>query len=343
MAVRKSVDVFRDLIFPGGVPLGGIYGGSPSQTKTSPGTTSGQSVSSTPVPMPLAIVMDIKQPKDRMADDRDFDLPAFYGEIAKLFEQSFGMRIEAIGTFKPFKRRFDQTQVHKYETTADRLHYPPPKLDKFFHFAGGFQKALRDKIVHPGDHVMFNGASLLTTRKGLGIVLNQRVLESLAIEIKRHDAAGLLCRSRTRPFVPAIATAVNTNPETFKLGFAWGGLNGKVSNLQSETLMAAWSKGEGAQVWLKSSRFGWFVDEGAYRAQTRTEREEEEHRREEEARTRQKQEAEAGPLARAGHQLLRRTNALRRDVNDKVMNNVVNPIKEDIAQHHVQPLGELLL
>ena len=73
------------------------------------------------------------------------------------------------------------------------------------------------------------------------------------------------------------------------------------------------------------------------------EREEEEHRREEEARTRQKQEAEAGPLARAGHQLLRRTNALRRDVNDKVMNNVVNPIKEDIAQHHVQPLGELLL
>ncbi len=371
--MAKSVGVFRDLIFPGGVPASGIYGGPSSQTKTSPRTARASSLSgklqrqsaisrapgqarlavspprSDPapgfVPMPLAIVMDIKQPKDRMAADPDFDLPAFYGEIAGLFENSFGMRIEAIGTFKPFKRRFDPSQVHKYDTTVDKVHYPPPKLVKFFHFAGGFQRAIREKIVRRGDFVMFNGASLLTTRTGEGIVLDQRVLESLAIEIKRHDVKlGLYVQEPDTCLASynAIATAVNTNPETFKLGFAWGGLNGKVANLQSETLMAAWSKGEGAQVWLKSNRFGWFVDEVAYRAQTRTEREEEERRREEEARAMEKEEAEAGPLARAGHQLLRHTDALRRDVNKQLMDNVVNPIKEDIAQHHVQPLGELL-
>ena len=295
--------------------------------------------------MPLAIVMDIKQPKDRMADDRDFDLPAFYGEIAKLFEQSFGMRIEAIGTFKPFKRRFDPTQVHKYETTADRLHYPPPKLVKFFHFAGGFQKALRDKIVHPGDHVMFNGRSLLTTLKGLGIVLNQRVLESLAIEIKRHDVKlGLYVQETDTSLASynAIATAVNTNPETFKLGFAWGGLNGKVSNLQSET---PWQRGQR----VKGRKYGSSRADSAglltrartvlKRARSERKRSIEEKRRLAQGKSRRLQPA----IARAGHQLLRAPNALRRDVNDKVMNNVVNPIKEDIAQHHVQPLGELLL
>ena len=193
---------------------------------------------------------------------------------------------------------------------------------------------------------MFNGASLLTTRKGVGIVPDDRVLESLAVEVKRHDLkVGLYVQEPDTSVAAynAIATTVNKNPETFKLGFAWGGLNGRVANLQSETLMAAWSKGEGAQAWLKSNRFGWFVHEGRYRAQTRTEREDEERRNEKEARAAEQNAAEAGTLAGAGQQLLRRTDALRKDVGQHLMDTVVNPIRDDIAQHHVQPLGELLL
>ena len=48
-------------------------------------------------------------------------------------------------------------------------------------------------------------------------------------------------------------------------------------------------------------------------------------------------------MAGAGQQLLRRTDALRKDVGQHLMDTVVNPIRDDIAQHHVQPLGELLL
>ena len=375
--MAKSVGVFRDLIFPDGVPAGGIYGAAPPSTAARSSLSSEQgtptlqrqnginripgedlaSASPDPgsdrpdptfayVPMPLAIVMDIKQPKDLMTNDPELDLPAFYGAVARLFEEEFGMRIEAIGTFRPFKRRFDPAETHKYDTTVDKVHFPPPKLVKFFHFAGGFQQGLRESIVQRGDYVMFNGASLLTTRKGVGIVPDDRVLESLAVEVKRHDLkVGLYVQEPDTSVAAynAIATTVNKNPETFKLGFAWGGLNGRVANLQSKTLMAAWSKGEGAQAWLKSNRFGWFVHEGRYRAQTRTEREDEERRNEKEARAAEQNAAEAGTLAGAGQQLLRRTDALRKDVGQHLMDTVVNPIRDDIAQHHVQPLGELLL
>jgi hypothetical protein len=62
----------------------------------------------------------------------------------------------------------------------------------------------------------------------------------------------------------AIAAAVNTHRKVFPLGFAWGGRNGRVVDLKSDGFFASDAKGEAAQRWLKSSRFGWFVDEVSF-------------------------------------------------------------------------------
>ena len=68
----------------------------------------------------------------------------------------------------------------------------------------------------------------------------------------------------------AIAAAVNTHSNVFPLGFAWGGRNGRVVDLKSDGFFASDAKGEAAQRWLKSSRFGWFVDEDSFTKLTPT-------------------------------------------------------------------------
>ena len=69
---------------------------------------------------------------------------------------------------------------------------PPPRLVKFFHFAGGFQHGLAAGDVHSGDDVMFNGASILKKQKKDGkevLVADVDVLESLYILIMRHNVS----------------------------------------------------------------------------------------------------------------------------------------------------------
>ena len=87
--MKESVDAFRKVMFPDGSPNGN------------------------PAPMPLAIVMDLKQPGEMV------EMPKFLGAVVEIFEKEFGMRVEALGAFRPFDVRYKDKAV--YATTKDRV------------------------------------------------------------------------------------------------------------------------------------------------------------------------------------------------------------------------------
>ena len=213
--------------------------------------------------LPFAIVLDLKQPKE------DPVIPLFLGAVAKYMETQ-NMRIDAIGTFRPFKIRYAPEAIAHYDTTTNKELFPAPKLIKFFHFAGGLQKGLHDLVVHENDHVMFNAASLLTAVNG-ELKYKEDVIKSIGMEVQKFQLhIGLYVQEPDMGVVAynLISKIVNENPTIFDLGFAWGGLNGRVIDLQSQSFFASQAKGEGAQEWVKASRFGWFVHEGTYQILT---------------------------------------------------------------------------
>jgi hypothetical protein len=109
--------------------------------------------------------------------------------------------------------------------------YPGPREIQFFHYAGDLQAACDAGRVAHGQSVMFNGASLLDTVKSSSgrPVYSSRIRVTAELDEYRrrfglhvgfyvqegdcdHAAASLL------------SDLCEANPETFELGFAWGGL-----------------------------------------------------------------------------------------------------------------------
>lgn len=111
---------------------------------------------------------------------------------------------------------------------------PGPREVLFFHFAGGLQRACDASPGLPaGTSVLFNGACLLTVESDgwfsgtARYAIKQDVVGDLARYQRRHGLEiGLYVQEGDCDTAAAalLAQLVEDHPETFSLGFAWGGL-----------------------------------------------------------------------------------------------------------------------
>ena len=115
--------------------------------------------------------------------------------------------------------------------TIDGTVYPPPREIQFFHFAGDLQEACDAGKILEGQSVMFNGASLLDSLKtdaGWPVYSAKlRVLSELEEYRRRFDLhIGIYVQEGDCDHTAAslLSDLSEARPETFELGFAWGGL-----------------------------------------------------------------------------------------------------------------------
>lgn len=107
---------------------------------------------------------------------------------------------------------------------------PGPREIVFLHFAGDLQLACDRGLLRPGTSAMFNGASLLTgKRTPLGYVY--AVDEPVVAELEEYRqrfalTLGLYVQENDCDIAAAtlLSELVGRYPETFELGFAWGGV-----------------------------------------------------------------------------------------------------------------------
>ncbi len=149
-----------------------------------------------------------------------------------------GIHVVAVAAFL----REEVVGVGKTAQSIDGVPYPGPREIQFFHFAGDLQDACDRGKVEEGQSVMFNGASLLDAVKTDGgrPVYSTKMAVAAELEVYRkrldlhigfyvqegdcdHQAASLL------------SDLCEAYPETFELGFAWGGLRDEAHIGASET------------------------------------------------------------------------------------------------------------
>ncbi len=137
-----------------------------------------------------------------------------------------GVRLAAAASF-----RLEEIQgLSQCEQMIDGQRYAGPRELLFFHYAGNLQQACDKGLVPQGQSVLFNGGSLLEQDPGnpqqpyqvIKGVLNelrayqQRFDLHIGLYVQENDcdaaAAGLL------------SELVDSYPDIFDLGFAWGGL-----------------------------------------------------------------------------------------------------------------------
>ncbi len=139
----------------------------------------------------------------------------------------FGVHVAGIGSFL----RDEIAGVSEAPQRIGAAVLPGPSEVWFFHFAGDLQRACAEGRVPAGQHVLFNGASLIephgATPRERSYIPRISVIEGLDRLRKQHglhigfyvqegdcdaDAAG------------ALSSLLDAWPRTFELGFAWGGL-----------------------------------------------------------------------------------------------------------------------
>jgi len=152
--------------------------------------------------------------------------PEFLCDVVRAMNAR-GVHVVAVASFW----REEVVGVSKTAQTIEGVPYPGPREIQFFHFAGDLQDACDRGLVEAGQSVMFNGASLLDTAKTDGgrPVYSTKMAVRAELEKYRerldlhigfyvqegdcdHQAASLL------------SDLCEAYPETFELGFAWGGL-----------------------------------------------------------------------------------------------------------------------
>lgn len=152
--------------------------------------------------------------------------PEFLCDVVRAMNAR-GVHVVAVASFL----REEVVGVGATQQVIDGVPYPGPREIQFFHFAGDLQDACDRGLVDSGQSVMFNGASLLETAKAEGgrPVYSTKMTVRAELEKYRerldlhvgfyvqegdcdHQAASLL------------SDLCEAYPETFELGFAWGGL-----------------------------------------------------------------------------------------------------------------------
>jgi len=181
----------------------------------------------------FAVILDMKHYSPAYLADNW--MPRLLSElIAELNDND--IVVEAIASFDFHKFPSSSSQ----QSVKGAMHEPPTNI-KMFHHAGGLQQALHAEvpIVCEGDTVMFNAASLIKfdeaaeTAEALhaSLALDEPAIGCLAVyqrlfmlRIGLYVQENDLCADAYE----LIARMVNANPDIFELGFAWGGLGGRV-------------------------------------------------------------------------------------------------------------------
>ncbi|MEQ1566024.1 MAG: hypothetical protein ABMA64_10335, partial [Myxococcota bacterium] len=136
------------------------------------------------------------------------------------------VHVAAVGSFVPTDIRglSAHPQVVRGETLAG------PREIVFLHFAGDVQYGCERKSLLPGSSVMFNGASLLVAERA-GLRYAYRVDEEVVDELddyrRRFELEiGLYVQESDCDAEAAslLSELSGRRPETFALGFAWGGV-----------------------------------------------------------------------------------------------------------------------
>ena len=150
----------------------------------------------------------------------------------------YGIHVTAACSFK-LEEIAGLSQV---EQVVSGILRPPPREVLFFHYAGDLQRACRAGEVPDGQSVMFNGGSLLSTEgwhtAAPAYVVKGAVVADLGRYQRRHRLQiGLYVQEGDCDSAAAalLGTLVESHPETFALGFAWGGLREEAAFLPTGT------------------------------------------------------------------------------------------------------------
>ena len=141
------------------------------------------------------------------------------------------VHVEAIGAFVID----DIHGVHEQEQTVDGIEYPGPKEILFLHFAGDLQVACDRGTLQPGQAAMFNGGSLLTAKLVEGGYVyepDEQLLSELDEYRTTHELVlGIYVQEDDLDVDAAteLSKLVESRPDLFELGFAWGGLADQVA------------------------------------------------------------------------------------------------------------------
>lgn len=138
-----------------------------------------------------------------------------------------GVHVAAVASF----HREEVLGVSATAQSIDGTAYPPPREIQFFHFAGDLQAACDAGRITRGQSVLFNGASLLDaiqTDGGRPVYSTRlRVIAELDEYRKKHELSiGFYVQEGDCDHAAAtlLSDLVSARPDTFELGFAWGGL-----------------------------------------------------------------------------------------------------------------------
>jgi hypothetical protein len=138
-----------------------------------------------------------------------------------------GVHVVAVASFL----REEVVGVSAMTQSIDGVSSPGPREIQFFHFAGDLQAACDAGNVAPGQSVMFNGASLLDTleadsgRPAYSIKLRVAAeLEEYRSRLGLHVGFYVQEGDCDHAAASLLSDLCEARPDTFELGFAWGGL-----------------------------------------------------------------------------------------------------------------------
>ena len=165
----------------------------------------------------LSIIIDIKS-----LDSTPPFLSALVQHLNRL-----GLHVAAVGSFN----RAETLGLSAHVQHVGDHTLPGPREVWFFHYAGDLQAVCEAGLVERGQSVMFNGASVIahtTSVEGLhaytaceDILVELEIWrEYLCLEVGLYVQEGD-CDAGA---AAALSEIIDTWPQTFSLGFAWGGL-----------------------------------------------------------------------------------------------------------------------
>lgn len=165
----------------------------------------------------LSVVIDIKSINST---------PEFLSALVQHLNR-FGVHVAGIGSFL----RDEIAGVSAVPQRLGSTVLSGPREVWFFHFAGDLQRACAEKRVPKGQHVLFNGASLIephgATPRERSYIPRISVIEGLdrlRKELGLHLGFYVQEGDCDAHAAGALSALLDAWPRTFELGFAWGGL-----------------------------------------------------------------------------------------------------------------------
>lgn len=183
----------------------------------------------------LSVVLDIKSLNST---------PSFLKDLVRHLNR-FGVHVAGVGSFL----REEIDGLGTVEQRVGSLVLPGPREVWFFHFAGDLQLACAEGRMPTGQWALFNGASLLdesASPRDHGYVAREAVVRGLEALRKRHGLhLGFYVQEGDcdGAAAGALSELAARWPETFELGFAWGGLRAEAGLLPE----ALGRRGHGSQ------------------------------------------------------------------------------------------------